>query len=142
MRVAIFFAAMVFGFAAIGQERYASEWIQDNDFIAAYDILIDDSKLPEWAVKMLGPSSPSTMKKVRSVEYIVIQMCKAHDCGTKNLTVFYNPLGESYGLFNGDTAIYLGCPDDHTKISLLESHLETYRYSGVKEKLQDDAYHQ
>jgi hypothetical protein len=119
------------------EEKYAWEWIKNDSFKLHYEALVSEYRLPDWALKLSGPSSRSYVKEVEGIQYTVVQTCKPHDCSNQNITLFYNSKGNSFALFNGHRASFIGNPTETLQEAILNSHVERYNNSDAKKNLGD-----
>ena len=134
MKILFFVVLFLFG-NAHAEEMYAWDWINDEGFSSSYANIQTGFNLPEWAVRFNGVSTPSYKTDIEGITYTVIQICKRHDCGNKNITVLYAPQGSSFALFNGVSTYFMGKPSGIVQKKLLELHQSSYTGSKVKERL-------
>lgn len=123
------------GTQSVAQGMYSWEWIKREPFRSTYLRLIEGHELPMWAIELDGPSIRSRVINTGDTTYNFIQVCKPHDCADKNLTIFYDPAGHTYVLFNGRRTFFIGNPEKCILDLMINEHAHEYRYIDIKERL-------
>ena len=114
---------------------YSWEWIKEEPFRSTYLGFVEGRELPEWVITLDGPSTKSRVINAGDTAYNVIGTCKPHDCGDKNLTVFYDPAGIIYMLFNGEKTFFIGNPEQSIIDLMVNEHASRHKYSDVRNRL-------
>lgn len=76
---------------AFAEEPYPWELMKDQQFRKAYHAILGEKAGEKWLSTLNGPSTPATRSSILGVEYLVLQLCKPHDCGEHNILIIYSP---------------------------------------------------
>ena len=120
---------------SIAEGMYSWEWIKKEPFRSTYLNHVEGHELPEWAIKLSGPSVKSHVINADNTAYNVIKICKPYDCDDKNLTVFYDPAGATYILFNGERTFFIGEPEQPVLDLMVNQHASLHKYSDIRNRL-------
>ena len=87
-------AALFFSLSSLATYGHAQEPLTfsklaaDQDTRAVFHQMVRDHQLPEWVARG-GTESQSHTVTVAGSRYVVMSMCKPHDCGAQRMAVMY-----------------------------------------------------
>jgi hypothetical protein len=76
---------------ALAEEPYPWDLVKQPKFRKAYHAILGERAREKWLSTLDGPSTPATKTSILGIDYLVMQSCKAHDCGAHHILILYSP---------------------------------------------------
>lgn len=92
LRCALFGALLSFSAGSFAQQIVTtSDLIQQPGYQASWQNMVKgQARMPGWARKGVGTSTPAQNLSWKGKEYLVGNLCKPHDCGNNFLIVAFS----------------------------------------------------
>ncbi|MER5129521.1 inhibitor of vertebrate lysozyme family protein [Serratia marcescens] len=92
LRCALFGALLSFSAGSFAQQIVTtSDLIQQQGYQASWQNMVKgQARMPGWARKGVGTSTPAQNLNWKGKEYLVGNLCKPHDCGNNFLIVAFS----------------------------------------------------